>query len=267
MRKRVLLVLIVMVLGAPVLSFGAALWTGDWGGLWLNWLTAVGGAAMTYYLFERVIGHMEKLKAEKEKLEAKKANLIAQMRSTRPDVAIPAAEELARHDWLYDGSLQGASLWGANLQGASLTGANLQRVRLIEANLQGANLDLANLQGASLVGANLQGASLFYANLQGANLFYADLQRTDLLKANLQGAVLLGANLQGAWLVKDDPQFATLFDENTILQMAPVGHRTPIWPASQTLSVLNSGPMMNIFNNCCWTERRKRHDSKALIRC
>ena len=141
LRMRVLLVLIVMVLGALVLSFGAALWTGDWGGLWLNWGTELGGAAVTYYLFERVIGHMEKLKAEKEEREAKKADLIAQMGSSVKDVAIAAAEELRRHGWLRDGSLQGAILSGANLEGAYLVMANLQGAVLIGANLQGAKFD------------------------------------------------------------------------------------------------------------------------------
>jgi uncharacterized protein YjbI with pentapeptide repeats len=141
---------------------------------------------VTYYLFERVIGHMKKLETEKKELEANKADLIAQMGSSVKDVAIAAAEELRRHGWLRDGSLQGAILFVANLQGAIL----------FEANLQGADLFVANLQGAELLGANLQGAYLSGANLQGAYL----------VMANLQGAVLIGANLQGA-----------KFDDNTTL--------------------------------------------------
>jgi hypothetical protein len=112
-----------------VLSSGAALWSGDWGGLWLNWGTDLGGAAVTYYLFERVIGHMEKLEAEKKELEAKKADLIAQMGSRVKDAAIAAVEELRPHGWLRDGSLEGTILSGANLQGAYLVMAHTETYR------------------------------------------------------------------------------------------------------------------------------------------
>jgi len=108
----------------------------DLKGLALNLVTELAGAAVVYFLFELVIERMERGEAEKKALEGKKAALIAQMGSKVHDVAIAAAEELRRHGWLTDGSLQGANLRGANLQGAALSKANLQGARLLGANLQ-----------------------------------------------------------------------------------------------------------------------------------
>jgi hypothetical protein len=237
LRVGVLLILIVVAL---ISSLGAAWYTGDWGGLVLNFGTEMAGAVVTYLLLELVVGRMEKREAEREaeekELEAKKADLVAQLGSSVKDVAVAAAEELRRHGWLYDGSLQGANLKEANLQGASLYNAKLEGVRLTWANLQEAylglanlrwaNLQGANLQGAILTGANLQKANLFEANLQGVNLWVtnlqeadldtADLQGASLQKANLQGANLAGANLQGARLWQAELH-ATGFSRDTTL--------------------------------------------------
>jgi hypothetical protein len=152
--------------------------TCDWGGLLLNLGAEFGGALATYVLLELLIRRREEEEEKEKEREAEKADLIAQMGSQVQDVAVAAAEELRRHGWLGDGSLQGVRLVGANLQGAFLGGANLQR----------AFLGGANLEGARLGGANLEGAYLAQANLEGAFLG----------GANLEGAVLAGANLQGA---------------------------------------------------------------------
>ncbi len=178
-------VLLILILVALVSSLGALLWGNqEWDGLALNFGTEMAGAVVTYALLELFIGRRERREAEREaerkEREAKKADLIAQLGSQVQDVAIAAAEELRRHGWLYDGSLQGADLAEANLQEATLMGADLQR----------ANLVMANLQRAMLAHANLQGAYLWEASLQGAYLGMA----------NLQGAHLTGANLQGAYL-------------------------------------------------------------------
>ena len=194
LRITVLLVLIVVALASSL--FGLAC-TGDWGGLALNFGTEMAGAVATYLLLELVIGRMEKREAEREaekqEREAKKADLIAQMRSQVQDVAIAAAEELRRRGWLTDGSLRGANLFEANLQG----------VGLYQADLRGANLGLANLQEADLFMTNLQGTTLSAANLQGAHLAGANLQGAHLAGANLQEAGLLGAYLQGAEFNED----------------------------------------------------------------
>jgi hypothetical protein len=155
----------------------------------LNFATEMVGAAVTYLLLRLFIGR-------RERREAEKADLIAQMGSIERSLAIGAVEELRRHGWLTDGSLRGADLSSANLQGADLSSPNLQ----------GADLRLANLQGADLKGANLQGADLRLAKLQDAILADADLRGADLRWAKLQGASLYRANLQGA-----------AFDEHTIL--------------------------------------------------
>jgi len=196
-RLRIGVLLILIVVGL-VSSLGTAWRTGDWEGLFLNLGTEMLGAVATYVLLELFIGG-------RERREARKAALIAQLGSSVKDVAVAAAEELRRHGWLWDGSLQGANLLEADLQGANLTGANLQgadlfsaklqRATLLRANLQGANLFQANLQEARLIGVNLQGAFLDGTNLQGANLFQADLQGASLEFANLREANLQWANL------------------------------------------------------------------------
>ncbi|MFB0536998.1 MAG: pentapeptide repeat-containing protein [Anaerolineae bacterium] len=223
------LVLLLLIAFASALLRWAVLRTGDYEGLALNLGTEIIGAVLTYLLFELLIGR-------RQRREAEKADLIAQMGSQVPDVAIAAAEELRRHGWLTDGSLQGAYLLGANLQGAILHRAELQGAFLAVANLQGASLAGANLQRAHLRGANLQGAilhraelqgaNLGLANLQGANLGMAKLQGADLYRAELQGAYLSGAKLQGAYLRDANLQGADLtvanlqdakFNEATIL--------------------------------------------------
>ena len=174
-------VLVGLGVGTLVSLLSGILLTDDWGGLLLNVGAEFGGALATYGLLELFI-------KRREEEEVRKADLIAQLGSQVQDVAVAAAEELLRHGWLYDGSLQGADLAEANLQEATLMGADLQR----------ANLVMANLQRAMLAHANLQGAYLWQASLQGAYLGMA----------NLQGAHLTGANLQGAYL----DQYTTLPD-------------------------------------------------------
>jgi hypothetical protein len=235
LRVGVLLILIVVALVSSLWSVGR---TGDWEGLALNFGTEMLGAVATYVLLELFIGG-------RERREAKKADLIAQLGSQVPDVAIAAAEELRRHGWLTDGSLQavhlnhadlqgailanaeleGAQLTWANLQGATLTWANLQGAHLSMANLQGANLERANLRGVDLScsGANLQEARLEEANLQGADLAFANLQRANLRRANLRGAHLYSANLEGAHLAEANLQGAILHKDLYKLMTLPDG--------------------------------------------
>jgi hypothetical protein len=161
-----------LAVAAVVSALLGALPIGDYGkGLFLNLGTELAGALVTYLLLEIIIGR-------RERLEAKKEDLIHKMGSIMRDVAVPAAEELLRQGWLRDGSLQWADLREADLEEAYLAGArlqmttvyeaNLQRADLNEAYLQGAILTMTKLEGARLVGANLEGAALKWANLQGA---------------------------------------------------------------------------------------------------
>jgi len=145
----------------------------DCSGLLLNLGTEMVGAAVIYFVLERVL-------EPAERREARKRELIAQLGSTVPGRAIAAAEDLARQGWLTDGSLSAVSLSGANLQDANLILANLCRATLKRANLKGANLGGANLEGAILRGANLRGAYLGFARLQGADLHRANLRDADL---------------------------------------------------------------------------------------
>jgi len=191
-RLRVGVLLILIVVGL-VSSLGTAWRTGDWEGLFLNLGTEMLGAVATYVLLELFIGG-------RERREANKAALIAQLGSRVNDVTVAAAEELRRHGWLCDGSLQKAILHGANLEGINLSEANLKKADLSDANLEEANLTEANLQGADLFTANLQGAILWGTNLEGAHL----------TQSNLRGAIMWGANLEGAHLYKADLQWAIL---------------------------------------------------------
>jgi uncharacterized protein YjbI with pentapeptide repeats len=218
LRVGVLLILIVVALASSLW----AVWpwpTGDWKGLALNLGTEMAGAVVTYALLELFIGG-------RERREAKKADLIAQMGSGVKDVAIAAAEELRRRGWLTDGSLQGANLHEAELPEANLSEADLQRAHLEGANLNEADLQGAHLEGAFLREAKLREASLFRASLQrahleGANLSEADLRDADLRDADLRGAKLIWANLRGANLGEAELEGAYLGEakcnDNTIL--------------------------------------------------
>ena len=186
-------VLLVLIAVGLVSSLGTVWRSGDWGGLLLNLGTEMLGAAATYVLLELFVGG-------RERHEARKADLIAQLGSRVQDVAIAAAEELARHGWLYDGSLRGANLRMANLSEAHLSQADLRGCSLDQANLRGAYLGQADLRGADLLYAKLQGAHLSEANLRGAYLGEADLRRAALDGANLQGAQMLNANLEGIFI-------------------------------------------------------------------
>jgi len=188
LRARVLAVLVVV---AVVLSLLGGLWTEDWGGVVVNLGTELVGAVATYGLLEVFLG-------SRERREAKKEDLIAQMGSGVQDVAKAASEELRRHGWLYDGSLRRAELRGANLAGADLAGADLLGSNLEGAHLEGAFLVGADLGGANLLRASLGVANLAVANLEGAFLVGTDLGGADLGRANLGRALLLGVNLEGA---------------------------------------------------------------------
>jgi uncharacterized protein YjbI with pentapeptide repeats len=204
-------VLVGLGVGTLVSLLLGLLLTCDWGGLLLNLGAEFGGALATYGLLELLIRRREEEEEKEEELEAKKADLIAQMGSSVKDVAIAAAEELGRYGWLRDGSLRGADLLHANLQGASLSKANLQGAYLYGANLQGSDLTVANLSGADLRHANLQGSLLSDALLSGADLSRADLSEANLSGAELRGTDMTFANLRKGYLLLADLSEANLY--------------------------------------------------------
>jgi uncharacterized protein YjbI with pentapeptide repeats len=85
-------------------------------------------------------------------------------------------EELRKSEWLFDGSLKGASLCGAHLHGADMK----------KANLSGANFHQANLEWADFSDAKLRSAKLTLSNICNANLKGAVFDNADLYKANLR---------------------------------------------------------------------------------
>ena len=188
LRTTVLLMLVAVAFVSSLLGLLFTKW--DWGGLLLNFGTEMAGAVATYWLLHLFIGGRERREAEETEREAKKADLISDLGSRAKDVAIAAAEELRRHGWLSDGSLQRAYLCRANLEGADLERANLSWANLSWADLCVANLLRASLRGANLCVANLFRASLYGADLRGANLSGADLREAILCEANLFGADL-----------------------------------------------------------------------------
>lgn len=204
---------VVVLLTLILAGLAAALWgaaqsaTGwDWGGLALNLGTEMIGAVAIYLLLERILG-------VREKLAARKRELISEMGSRVHDVAVAAAEELRRHGWLTDGSLWRANLLGANLEGADLREANLEGANLREANLVWANLEGANLRGAR--GANLRGANLREANLRGTDLGGGELWVSDLrIIWSHKGALERKTQGGGQWVLK---LIGPYLDGNTVL--------------------------------------------------
>ena len=209
-------VLVGLGVGTLVSLLLGILLTGDWGGLLLNVGAEFGGALATYGLLELLIRRREESEAKEKERKAKRADLIAQMGSSVKNVAIPAAEEVCRHGWHRDGSLQGAFLPGANLPGVNLDGADLEGANLRNAYMPMASLRRAKLQRVILTGANLQKTNLAWAKLQEAILGEANLQEANLSRADLQGAGLVGANLRGVNLLRANLDGA-LAHENTIL--------------------------------------------------
>jgi hypothetical protein len=196
LRSAVLALLIIVALVSISWSVSR---NDDWEGLLLNLGTEMGGAALTYGLFELIVGLRESREADKRASIAKKENLIAQLGSSVRDVAIAAAEELRRYGWLDDGSLRAAALRGANLPDVNLSGAVLDEANLSAAYLYGANLIKTSLRNTRLSKANLRSANLSEANLKCADLTAANLQDAGgLSDAQLAEAFsLLGATMVG----------------------------------------------------------------------
>jgi hypothetical protein len=157
----------------------------------LNLGTELVGAVVTYALFELIIERRERREAEKEAVEAEKAELIAQMGSHVGDVAMAAAEELHRRGWLTDGSLCNASLGGARLRRAWLANARLCNGTLVKADLREARLYDSDLSEAWLCEARLDEALLGRADLRKAHLDGAEVLADQLAQAeSLAGATL-----------------------------------------------------------------------------
>src|SRR5690606_15534702 len=109
-------ILYVLAIAALITALPAAALSGDWSGLFLNLGTELAGGAVTFVLLDQVLG-----------TSRRKRELIAQMGSSVNDEAIRAVEDLRRHGWLMDGSLEGVTLANANLERANLFGANLEK--------------------------------------------------------------------------------------------------------------------------------------------
>ena len=164
-----------------------------------NVLTEVGGAAVTFFIFELIL---ERRDQERDMLRA-----LRQMRSISNDTAIGAVGELREEGILSDGSLQQADLWRANLKGADLQDTDLRGANLASASLQEANLSFVNLQDSNLGGANLRDASFRFADLQGASMVEAELEGAQLRGVNLQGATLVNANFNTKTTLPNDNPF------------------------------------------------------------
>lgn len=136
----------VMLIGVGV-AVGYVLFA-DREGFSANLFTETISVAVTVLILNRLAERRD----EKRETKRLKENLIAQMGSQVNEVAVHAVEELRRHGWLTDGSLNGANLAAAHLEGANL----------MFARLTGATLNYAHLEGAFLAGAHLEGAGLHH---------------------------------------------------------------------------------------------------------
>jgi len=193
-----------VLIGVAIVSTGWSVYqTRDWPGLALNFGTEIAGAVVTYLMLEFVIG-----------MRQRKDTLIAQVKSRVRDIAIPAVEELDRHNWLSDGSLNNIDLSNVNLEDAELLRASFEYANLVEGNLQRAKLYRANFQGAILQRVNFTDADLSFANLAEADLTNAILTRADLFHADLSGAFMSQINLQHAALQNANLQGAFMFAAN-----------------------------------------------------
>ncbi|MFN8527986.1 MAG: pentapeptide repeat-containing protein [Anaerolineae bacterium] len=160
----------------------------DWDGFFLNLGAELGGAAVTFLLLDQLLARRERAEEMAHAEQQIKTDLIAKMSSEVREIAVPAADELRRHNWLIDGSMADAMLRRANLEGVNLANADLRGANMHRTRLNNADLWRTNLAEADLGGAWLQGARLWDTNLEGANLWQARVQNADLRRANLENA-------------------------------------------------------------------------------
>ena len=153
--------------------------------------------AITVLIIERLYERRSKTEAEK----AEKERLILQMGSPDRGFAVEAARQLAKREWLKDGSLVKAHLGGADLTEAKLYEANLSDANLYKTILDNAILARAVLTGADFWRASLKGAMLIEATLHRAILRDVELSNAYLRQADLSSAILWEANLSGSDLL------------------------------------------------------------------
>lgn len=178
--------------------------------------TEIFGAALTFYALELVVRPKKQLEDE----ATRKQHLIRDMGSRVNSIAVKAAEELRRENWLQDGSLHGGDLSYAVLHDAYMRNADLQDVNLAKAHLQRAKLNKADLTRASLERANLEST-----RLNDADLTEADMEAANLQKAYFRNAILRGANFQSASLRDAEGLENASFDEYTILPNGDHWHK------------------------------------------
>lgn len=195
LRARILFILVIGAVFSSVISVAAG---SDFAGMLGNIGAELGGAALTFYLLDQLLATRERQEAISEAEMRLKTDLINRMSSNVREVAVTAADELRRHDWLQDGSLVDVVLRRADLTGANLANAQLRAANLHRTILNNADFLNANLQDADLSGAWLQHARLWDANLEGANLWQARLHNADLRRASLEDARLNETRLSGA---------------------------------------------------------------------
>ena len=128
--------------------------------------------------------------------------LILQLRSFESEKVLQAVDELRKHGWLEDGTLDGLELRHAHLETANLSDASLQRV----------NLSMADMRWTDLCGADLRGAQLNSANLYRANMAEVDLDGVNLIRANLQSV----RNLTDNELVRARSMFGATMPDGSI---------------------------------------------------
>ncbi|MDX2162850.1 MAG: pentapeptide repeat-containing protein [bacterium] len=214
-RLRLGLLFILVTLAAGFSAAGL-LNSGDWGGFFLNLGTELAGAALTFVLLDQLLANRERREAIEEQAAQMKTMLIDRMASAVREVAVPAADELRRQNWLLDGSMVQVDLRRANLERVNLANADLREVNLYRARLNQADLWRANLADADLGGAWLNSARLWDVNLEGANLWQARAQNADFRRANLGNAEVNETKLDGADLREVSFKGANLRDARLI---------------------------------------------------
>jgi uncharacterized protein YjbI with pentapeptide repeats len=123
--------------------------------------------------------------------------LIQQLRSFDNKQVLNAVDELRKHGWLHDRSLNGLDLRHVHLKTADLSGASLLHVDLSMADMRWTDLRGADLKNAQLNHTLLYRSKMKVVRLSGANLIRANLQsasnlsENELAKANaLYGATM-----------------------------------------------------------------------------
>lgn len=238
LRKRIVVWILLLGLGFFVISFvldftrNAAngtlneYWFPEWvDNLFLNLGTEALGVVIAFVYVESILSRYRDLNAEKTTRQQLREDMLFRLKSRVNSEVIRAIEELRRHDWLTDGTLNNFQIENANMTAVDLSHANIKQIRLVgvtgtAARFYGSDMEECGIIGSIFNNAQFSGAKLANAKLQFNEFKGADFGQADLRGVNFSYSDLTGAKFKIYVWTKASNRWAwqhAMFDETTIL--------------------------------------------------